>query len=353
MKNSFNLENIVRENIKKLEPYSCARNEFKGNASILLDANENPYGSPSDNFYNRYPDPLQNDLKEKLSKLKGVPVSNIFLGNGSDEAIDITFRIFCEPGVDNVILFPPTYGMYKVAASINNVEYKQVSLIKNYQLDLERLNSEINQHTKLIFICSPNNPTGNNFKRQDILSILSNFNGLVILDEAYIDFSSQSSLLNKLIEFPNLIVLQTLSKAWGLAGLRLGVAYASPEIISFFNKIKAPYNINQATQTIALTSLNEETQVRQWVKEIVSERERVSIILKEITEVWYVYPSDANFILIKLKNASALYQYLTEKGIVVRDRSMVELCENCLRVSIGTPEQNNTLLHSVLTFYRS
>lgn len=352
MKNAFNLQGLIRDNIKKLTPYSSARSEFKGNASILLDANENPFGSPLKENYNRYPDPLQQKLKEKLSHLKGIPVGNIFLGNGSDEAIDIIIRAFCEPGVDNVILFTPTYGMYEVAANINNVTCKKISLTSNYQLDLLKVADSIEEHTKLIFICSPNNPTGNNIRHQDIREILTNFNGLVIVDEAYIDFSSQSSLLNELAQFPNLVILQTLSKAWGLAGLRLGIAFAIPDIISIFNKIKPPYNINQATQNIALEALNGEEQVRRWVVELVDEREKFSGLLKEVKEVTNVYQSDANFILVKLIEPSALYHYLIHRGIVVRDRSMIDLCEDCLRITIGTPQQNITLLESIHEFYR-
>ncbi|WP_313186485.1 histidinol-phosphate transaminase [Sphingobacterium siyangense] len=347
MDNPFNLNNLLRENIKKLVPYSSARDEFKGEASILIDANENPFGSPLNHDYNRYPDPLQHQVKAKLSKIKGVPSENIFLGNGSDEAIDILYRAFCTPGVDNVILVPPTYGMYEVSANINDVAFKKVNLTADYQLDLDGIADAIDAHTKLIFICSPNNPTGNSIRRQDIETILNNFQGLVVVDEAYINFSAVKSFTQELAEYPNLVVLQTLSKAWGLAALRLGMAFASKEIIAVYNKIKPPYNINQATQDIVLEALDQVDQVNDWIKETVAEREKLVRELLELDYVQHITPSDANFILVKMEQPREVYDYLVQYGIIVRDRSKVELCEGCLRITVGTPAENQILLEKL------
>lgn len=347
MDNPFNLNNLLRENIKKLVPYSSARDEFKGEASILIDANENPFGSPLNHDYNRYPDPLQHQVKAKLSKIKGVPSENIFLGNGSDEAIDILYRAFCAPGVDNVILVPPTYGMYEVSANINDVAFKKVNLTADYQLDLDGIANAIDAHTKLIFICSPNNPTGNSIRRQDIEAILNNFQGLVVVDEAYINFSAVKSFTQELAEYPNLVVLQTLSKAWGLAALRLGMAFASKEIIAVYNKIKPPYNINQATQDIVLEALDQVDQVNDWIKETVAEREKLVRELLELDYVQHITPSDANFILVKMEQPREVYDYLVQYGIIVRDRSKVELCEGCLRITVGTPAENQILLEKL------
>ena len=347
MDNPFNLNNLLRENIKKLVPYSSARDEFKGAASILIDANENPFGSPLNHDYNRYPDPLQHKVKAKLSTVKGVPSDNIFLGNGSDEAIDILYRAFCIPGVDNVILVPPTYGMYEVSANINDVAFKKVNLTADYQLDLDGIADAIDEHTKLIFICSPNNPTGNSIRRQDIETILNNFQGLVIVDEAYINFSAVKSFTQELAEYPNLVVLQTLSKAWGLAALRLGMAFASKEIIAVYNKIKPPYNINQATQDIVLEALNNVDQVNDWIKDTVAEREKLVREILELNYVQHITPSDANFILVKMEKPKEVYDYLVQYGIIVRDRSKVELCEGCLRITVGTPAENQTLLEKL------
>jgi histidinol-phosphate aminotransferase len=347
MDNPFNLNNLLRENIKKLVPYSSARDEFKGEASILIDANENPFGSPLNHDYNRYPDPLQHQVKAKLSKIKGVPSENIFLGNGSDEAIDILYRAFCTPGVDNVILVPPTYGMYEVSANINDVAFKKVNLTADYQLDLDGIANAIDAHTKLIFICSPNNPTGNSIRRQDIEAILNNFQGVVVVDEAYINFSAVKSFTQELAEYPNLVVLQTLSKAWGLAALRLGMAFASKEIIAVYNKIKPPYNINQATQDIVLEALDQVDQVNDWIKETVAEREQLVRGLLELDYVQHITPSDANFILVKMEQPREVYDYLVQYGIIVRDRSKVELCEGCLRTTVGTPAENKTLLEKL------
>ncbi|APU95741.1 MULTISPECIES: histidinol-phosphate transaminase [Sphingobacterium] len=347
MDNPFNLNNLLRENIKKLVPYSSARDEFKGEASILIDANENPFGSPLNHDYNRYPDPLQHQVKAKLSKIKGVPSEHIFLGNGSDEAIDILYRAFCTPGVDNVILVPPTYGMYEVSANINDVAFKKVNLTADYQLDLDGIANAIDAHTKLIFICSPNNPTGNSIRRQDIETILNNFQGLVVVDEAYINFSAVKSFTQELAEYPNLVVLQTLSKAWGLAALRLGMAFASKEIIAVYNKIKPPYNINQATQDIVLEALDQVDQVNDWIKETVAEREKLVRELLELDYVQHITPSDANFILVKMEQPREVYDYLVQYGIIVRDRSKVELCEGCLRITVGTPAENQILLEKL------
>ncbi|MGJ1470062.1 histidinol-phosphate transaminase [Sphingobacterium spiritivorum] len=350
MDNPFNLTDLLRDNIKNLVPYSSARDEFKGEASILIDANENAFGSPLDHNYNRYPDPLQHLVKDKLSHIKGVPAANMFLGNGSDEAIDILFRAFCRPSVDNVILVPPTYGMYEVSANINDVAFKKVNLTKEYQLDLDGIQEAVDAQTKLIFICSPNNPTGNAINRKDIELILNNFHGIVVVDEAYINFSQTRSFTQELAEYPNLVVLQTLSKAWGLAALRLGMAFASKEIIEVFNKIKPPYNINQATQDIVLEALDKVDQVNAWIKETVAERELLVKELVKIGYVQYITPSDANFILVRMDNPRGLYTYLVQHGIIVRDRSKVELCEGCLRITVGTPEENKILLEKMTAF---
>jgi len=348
---SFSLENLLRDNIKKLVPYSSARDEFKGEASVLLDANENAFGSPLEHHYNRYPDPLQHVLKDKLAKIKGIPAANIFLGNGSDEAIDILFRAFCKPGVDNVILVPPTYGMYEVSANINDVETRKVQLTADYQLDLDGIAGAIDMHTKMIFVCSPNNPTGNSINRQDIETLLVNFEGLVVVDEAYVNYSKQKSFSKELADFPNLVILQTLSKAWGLAALRLGMAFASTEIIAVFNKIKPPYNINQATQDLVLKALDNLDVVNEWIKETVLERERLVEELIQIEQVVSITPSDANFILAKLEEPRELYNFLVNQGIIVRDRSKVELCEGCLRITVGTPAENVKVLAAIKQFY--
>lgn len=346
----FNLQSILRENVKNLIPYSSARDEFKGSASILLDANENSFGTPLSNAYNRYPDPLQLSLKERISKVKGVPAKNMFLGNGSDEAIDILIRAFCRPEVDNIVILPPTYGMYEVSAAINDVEVKKVNLDSDFQLNLDAISETIDKNTKIIFICSPNNPTGNSIFREDVETIMSNFNGLVVVDEAYINYSRSKSFIQELTEYSNLVVLQTFSKAWGMAGLRLGMAFASEEIIEVFNKVKPPYNVNQATQVLALEALDKVYMVNNWIRDTVKERGILSNILEELPFVDRVFPSDANFILVKTEDANAIYNYLTSKGIVVRNRSKVELCEGCLRITIGTPEENQQLV-SVLKEY--
>jgi histidinol-phosphate aminotransferase len=345
----MDINNLQRENIKNLRPYSTARDEYKGQASVYLDANENGYGSPLAHNYNRYPDPLQLDVKDAISKIKGVPIENTFLGNGSDEAIDLLFRAFCEPGIDNVIVLPPTYGMYQVSAQINNVEIRKVNLLPNFQLDLEGIAEAIDEHTKMIFICSPNNPTGNSIIRTDIETILANFKGLVVIDEAYINYAKQKTFISELTEYTNLVILQTFSKAWGLAGLRLGMAFAPRPVIDILNKVKPPYNINQATQDLALEALKNVGQVNDWIKQTVEERSALSEALLELPMVKTVYPSDANFILVKVEDASKTYNALVDQGIIIRDRSKVALCEGCLRITIGTPEENNTLLQFLKT----
>nr|WP_183547169.1 histidinol-phosphate transaminase [Mucilaginibacter sp. AK015] len=343
----FDINNILRQNIKNLTPYSSARDEYTGEASVFLDANENAFGSPLSNAYNRYPDPLQHQVKLRLSQIKGVPVRNIFLGNGSDEAIDILFRSFCNPGVDNVIIVPPTYGMYQVSANINDVEARKVLLTEDYQLDLEGIAEAIDKNTKLIFVCSPNNPTGNSINRDDIETLLANFNGIVVIDEAYINYSRQKTFIQELTEYANLVVLQTLSKAWGLAGLRVGMAFASEEIIEVMNKVKPPYNINQASQLLALEALGNVAQVNAWIKETLEQRDKLVLSLKDLDFVVDIYPSDANFILVKTTNAKGIYDYLVQHGIIIRDRSKVELCEGCLRITVGTPDENKTLIQTL------
>ena len=343
----FDINNILRENIKKLIPYSSARDEFKGDASVFLDANENSFGSPLETNYNRYPDPLQLKLKQRLAEIKGVPAQNIFLGNGSDEAIDLLFRAFCQPGIDNVIIVPPTYGMYEVSANINDIQLKKVPLLPDYQLNLDGIAEAIDEQTKLIFICSPNNPTGNSMDRDTIQTILTNFSGLVILDEAYINFSRQKTFIQELSEFANLVVLQTLSKAWGLAGLRIGMAFGSEEIIGILNKVKAPYNLNQASQQLAIEALENVSQINEWIRQTVTEREKLIKQLTKFNFVISIFPSDANFLLIKTTDPKSIYQFLVDKGIIVRDRSNIELCEGCLRITVGTPEENSLLVTSL------
>lgn len=366
----FSVNSILRENIRKLTPYSSARDEFKGEAEVFLDANENSYGSPLSAFdsahpdsyrddnepsagkgYNRYPDPLQIEVKEKLSQIKGVPPGNIFLGNGSDEVIDLLYRAFCNPGVDNVILVPPTYGMYEVSANISDVEVRKVSLTAEFQLDVEAISEAVDEKTKLIFICSPNNPTGNSMNREDVEMILNNFNGIVIVDEAYINYSRQRSFISELTEYPNLVVMQTLSKAWGMAGARIGMAFASDDIIGVLNKIKSPYNVGSPAQGLALEALGNIDKVNEWIKTTVQERGKLIAALGKIPFVKKIYTSDANFVLVKVENAGGVYSYLAKNGIVVRDRSRVELCEGCLRITIGTPEENMKLLQT-LTAYK-
>ena len=346
----FDLNKLVRNNIRNLKPYSSARDEFKGEANIFLDANENSLGSPLIKWYNRYPDPMQWKIKEKIANIKQVPVNNIFLGNGSDEPIDLLYRCFCEPGMDEVILFPPTYGMYEVSANINNIACNRVSLTPEFQLDLEALEPAIKPNTKIIWICSPNNPTGNSIDRQDIEMVLNNFDGLVVVDEAYINFSRQKSLVSDLADYPNLVVLQTLSKAWGLAGLRVGMAFASEEIVGYLNKVKPPYNISEPVQELALKALDEIGQVNDMILQLVASRKQMEEELALASSVVRVFPSDANFLLVEFTDAKAMYDYLVAKGIVVRDRSNVLLCDNCLRITVGTELENQHLMQAINSF---
>ena len=336
-----NLEELTRANIWSLAPYSSARNEYAGReARVFLDANENPYNQP----FNRYPDPLQLELKAAISKVKGVPAENIFLGNGSDEAIDLPYRCFCEPGVDNVVAIEPTYGMYKVCADINAVEYRPVLLDENYQIAAEQLLAATDAHTKIIWLCTPNNPTGNCLKREEVIKVIEGFEGLVIVDEAYSDFSSQKTLRSELSKYPNLIVLNTMSKAWGCAAIRLGMAFASEEIIHIFNKVKYPYNVNLLTQQQALEALKDPFEVDNWVKILLQERARMMDAFSMLPICEKVYPTDANFFLAKMTDATKIYNYLVDKGIIVRNRHRVQLCQNCLRITIGTKTENSELI---------
>lgn len=344
---AFDVNAFLRPNIRSLVPYSSARDEFKGEAQVFLDANENSLGSPLTRWYNRYPDPHQWKVKEALSKIKGIPPQHIFLGNGSDECIDILYRAFCNPGKDNVIINPPTYGMYEVSANINDVEVRRATLLDDFQLDLVHLENLIDEYTKIIWICSPNNPTANSINRQDVEIVLNNFPGLVVVDEAYINFSRHRSFIQELADYPNLIVLQTMSKAWGLAGLRLGMAFASEAIIDVYNKVKPPYNISQASQELALKALEETGQVNDMIRSLVAMREQLAPALAQLPVVRKVYPSDANFLLVKVTDARAIYDYLLRDGIVVRDRSKVVLCEDCLRVTVGTEKENGDLIEAL------
>ena len=338
------LKELTRPNVWALKPYSSARDEYSGaEASVFLDANENPYNAPN----NRYPDPLQRELKALIAEQKGVKVENIFLGNGSDEAIDLIFRAFCQPGVDNVVAIEPTYGMYKVCADVNDVEYRKMLLDVYYQMKASALMSAIDEYTKAIFLCSPNNPTGNSMCRKEIESLLNRFDGLVIVDEAYIDFSSSESLLKDLDKYPNLIVLQTFSKAWGCAAIRLGMAFASPEIIAIFNKIKYPYNVNRLTQEEAIKILKQPEQIKEWVNTLLEERARVMEEFAKLPCCIRVFPTDANFFLAKVYEATQIYDYLVSEGIIVRNRTNVALCSDCLRITIGTKEENEALLEAL------
>lgn len=342
----MNLDKLLRNNIRSLQPYSCARDEFKGEASVYLDANENPYNAP----FNRYPDPLQWEVKEQITRVKGVPAENIFLGNGSDEPIDLLFRAFCEPRIDNVVAIEPTYGMYKVSANINDVEYRKVILDENFQFSADKLLDATNLYTKIIWLCSPNNPTGNSLDRNEIIKLLTSFEGIVVLDEAYIDFAAEGSFSEMLSHYPNLVILQTFSKAWGSAAIRLGMAFASTEIIAVLNKIKYPYNINILTQKQALSALKNDAQVKQWVKTLLTERAVLVEALKQLPIVQHIYPTDANFVLVRVDDANALYHYLVDKSIIVRNRNTVSLCLGCVRITVGTPEENQILLEELKKF---
>lgn len=338
------LQELTRPNIWKLKPYSSARDEYKGvEASVFLDANENPYNGP----HNRYPDPMQWEVKNTLARIKKVDPRQIFLGNGSDEAIDLVFRAFCQPGQDNVVAIDPTYGMYQVCADINDVEYRKVQLNENFQFTADKLLAATDMHTKLIFLCTPNNPTGNDLSRQEIEKVLNSFDGLVVVDEAYNDFSEAPSLLADLDRYPNLIVLQTFSKAWGCAAIRLGMAFASTNIISIFSKIKYPYNVNQLTQKQALEMLHRHYEIDRWVKILKEERGYLESEFARLPCTVHIFPSDANFFLVRVTDAMKIYNYLVGEGIIVRNRHTVSLCGNCLRVTVGTRVENDKLLDSL------
>ena len=338
----MNILDLIRPNIKALKPYSSARDEFKDADSdlVFLDANENPF----ENGLNRYPDPQQIKLKSLFSEIKNIPIKNILLGNGSDEVLDLIVRAFCEPNHDNVIILPPTYGMYKVLADVNAVKIREVALTERFQPNVHQILTASNSNSKIVFLCSPNNPTGNSFNQKDVEKLLKNFNGIVVIDEAYIDFSKQKSWLKRLEEFPNLIITQTLSKAYGLAGIRLGICYASTEIISVLNKIKPPYNINELTQQRAIEKLSKPKEVNNQVNEILEEREKLIKNLQGIDFIKTIYPTDANFVLIKVDDANKRYNELIEKGIVIRNRTNQPLCNNCLRITAGTRDENEKLI---------
>ena len=341
------LKELCRKNIWELSPYSSARNEYSGHvAHVFLDANENPYNAP----YNRYPDPLQQEVKELVSKVKGVPADNIFLGNGSDEAIDLPYRIFCRPEIDNVVAIEPTYGMYKVCADINDVEYRPVLLDEHFQISANKLLAACDENTKIIWICSPNNPTGNSINREAIEEVLQKFEGIVIIDEAYSDFSNETPMRTELHKHPNMIVLNTMSKAWGCAAIRLGMAFASKEIINIFNKVKYPYNVNLLTQKQAIEALKDPYEVDKWVKILLQERSRLMSTFLELPICEKVYPSNANFFLAKMTDAQRIYDYLVEKGIIVRNRNRIQLCGNCLRITIGTKSENTELVGALRNY---
>jgi len=337
------INKLLRKNIQSLKPYSSARDEYTGEAMVFLDANENPFNEP----YNRYPDPLQRKLKEKISELKKVASENIFLGNGSDEPIDLLIRAFCEPDVDNIVTINPTYGMYQVAADISGTELRKVSLTEEFELNTDAVLGATNLNTKLIFLCSPNNPTGNSLNKEAMLKLANSFPGLVIVDEAYIDFAPGKTLLKEIKSHPNLVILQTFSKAWGMAGIRLGMAFASVEIIPVLNKIKYPYNLNILTQQKALELIDRSEKIEKWVTFLIEERQKMAQLLSEFPFVVKVFPSDANFLLARMHDAKGIYDYLVDEGIIVRDRSKVHLCENSLRITIGTSEENETLLNAL------
>jgi histidinol-phosphate aminotransferase len=349
---NFDLNTLVRPSIRKVKPYSSARDEFSGEAKVFLDANENSLGSPLKKWYNRYPDPHQHKLKHELAKIKNIEAQHIFFGNGSDECIDLLYRVFCEPAKDNVIICPPTYGMYEVSAAINNVELRRAELLPDFQLDLDKIQSLTDGNTKLLWICSPNNPTGNSIRYEDIEWLLNNFPGLVVIDEAYINFSRQASFIREITDYPNLVILQTFSKAWGLAGLRLGMAFAPEEIIELLDRIKPPYNINQVTQDLALQAMEELGQVNDMIKELVAMRAALVSVFERMPLVEKVYPSDANFLLVKVREAEEVYRFLLNEGIVVRDRSRVHLCEGCLRITVGTEQENTQLVDTMIAFMK-
>jgi histidinol-phosphate aminotransferase len=337
------LKELVRPAIWNLKPYSSARDEYHGEATVFVDANENPYNAP----YNRYPDPMQWQLKEKIALSKKIDPASILLGNGSDEPIDLMIRAFCTPGIDNIVAIDPTYGMYQVSADINDVEYRKVSLSTDFELSAEKLLQATDANTKLIFICSPNNPTGNDLNREEITKVLQGFDGMVIVDEAYIDFSHNASFTTVLNDHPNLVILQTFSKAWGSAGVRLGMAFASKEVTAILNKIKYPYNINQLTQAYASALLDREGEVNEWIQILLKERDRVAQLLNDLSLVKHIYPSDANFLLVQVEDANKIYQQLSEEGVIVRNRNNVSLCQGCLRITIGTCQENDIVFNAL------
>ncbi|PSL07825.1 histidinol-phosphate transaminase [Cecembia rubra] len=343
----FELEKILRPHILQIKPYSSARDEYTGKVGVFLDANENPYGALTGEAFNRYPDPYQTDIKDKLAQLKGLHGTQIFLGNGSDEAIDLLMRAFCVPGKDNIILLPPTYGMYEVSASINEIAIKKVELSEDFQLRTDAVLEAADAFTKIIFICSPNNPSGNKMDREAIRKIIRSFHGLVVVDEAYIDFSDEPSFTNELSAYPNLVVMQTFSKAWGLASLRIGMAFASDKIIRILNLIKPPYNISGLTQQKVLESLAQADKIEAIVKKILTERIYLEDELDNLSFVLKIYPSHSNFLLVKMDHARRIYEYLIHDMIIIRDRSKVILCEDCLRISVGTREENEQLIESL------
>jgi histidinol-phosphate aminotransferase len=343
MRPNNDISSLVRANIRNLKPYSSARDDFRGSAEVFLDANENPYPSS----FNRYPDPMQLRVKERISELKGLPPRQIFLGNGSDEAIDLLIRAFCEPNLDSILIAEPTYGMYSVCAEVNAVNVQRVSLTPSFDLDLPAVRAAVNRSTKIIFLCSPNNPTANLISREAILSITNEYAALVVVDEAYIDFSRSRSLIEDLKSYENLVVLQTFSKAWGLAGLRLGMCFAAEFIINTLNKIKYPYNINTQTQELALMAMENENKKNSWVKEILDQREKLIKDLSALKIVRHIYPSDANFVLARVADARGVYKRLMDQGTIVRDRSNITLCEECLRITVGTPKENEILVEQL------
>lgn len=343
---------LARENIVRLKPYSSARDEFSGSARIFLDANENPLGSPTSEAFNRYPDPYQRTLKDQIGRLEGVDAERIFLGNGSDEAIDLLFRVFCEPRTANCIICPPTYGMYEVAAGINDVEVRRVPLSEDLELDADGVIGSADENTRLVFICSPNNPTGNAMDLDSVARVAESMNGLVVVDEAYIHFSTGTSAADLVEPFPNIVVLRTFSKAWGLAGLRVGIAIADPRVISLLNKVKPPYNLSDAAMNRLLEAIGNEQRVRSMVEEITGLRDELARSLADLPVVERVFPSDANFLLARFPDPSAVYSFLLERGIVVRDRSRLERCEDCLRISVGTRSENEKLIDALDEFGR-
>ncbi len=340
------IKGLIRKNIRELIPYSSARDEYSGDGAVLLDANENPYNEP----FNRYPDPVQMALKEKISDLLVTPVERIFLGNGSDEAIDLLIRIFCEPALDRIIIIDPSYGMYKVCADINNIAVDFVSLTPDFGLDAERLLAVVREETKMVFLCSPNNPSANLLDQAEIARILSEFNGMLVLDEAYIDFCGTEGMLPVIGAYKNLVILRTLSKAWGLAGIRLGMALADPEVIQYMNRVKYPYNVNYLTQAKALEMLGSARNREKWISDILTERKKLEAALENIRYVLKVFPSDANFLLVRVEDPDGLYTFLYRKGVIVRNRSRLTHCDGCIRITVGTPDENNRLVELMKSF---